>query len=177
MTNKTLTSLIIRLAGFALFVKIFDFFGTYIMSIYMTSQMAVFDETKSMVQSFDKLYISGTVLSFLHLLLSLLLIFKADWIASKFVKNDSEIKIDLNTKSIMRFIISIIGIIYCAHTLFELPTIIGNLIEVLDKNMKDSYVYFLARLTKYIIKAVIGILFIYRSEQLSNFAMKKMKSL
>ena len=67
MTNRTLTALIVRLVGFALFIKIFDFFGSYFMSIYMTSSIVFLDETSGTVDAFNKLYYTGTILAFTNL--------------------------------------------------------------------------------------------------------------
>ncbi|MFT6282899.1 MAG: hypothetical protein ACJA0U_003037 [Salibacteraceae bacterium] len=63
MKNTALTSLIVKLAGFALFVKIFDYFGNYFMSIYMMTTMSIIDETNGMSNAFDKLYITGAILA------------------------------------------------------------------------------------------------------------------
>lgn len=176
MTNKTITALIIRIAGFALFVKIFDFFGTYFMSIYLTSQMLVLQETNKIAHSFDKLFYSGTFITFANLFISIFLIIKANWIANKLVKNESEFKLDLNPIFIMRIIIASLGIIYCAHTIFNLPTNIENFMFVLKNNEKEMYIKVLAGLTKFVLKAAIGVLFIFKSEQISKLALKTIKT-
>lgn len=177
MTNRTLTALIVRLAGFALFIKIFDFFGSYFMSIYMSAQVAFMDESSSIADSFNKLYISGTILSFANLLLSIILILKADWIAGKMVKPESEIKIKLTAKSVMRIVIATIGIIYFTKTLYQVPTIINNVIEVVNWDSDESYAHIITGFVSSTIRAVIGVLFIFKSEHLANFAMKRLKSL
>lgn len=147
------------------------------MSIYMTAQVAFMDESSRVADSFDKLYISGTILSFANLLLSIILIIKADWIAGKLVKSESEIKIELTAKSVMRIVIATIGIIYCAKTLYQVSTTINNVIEVVYWDSNESYAHIINGFIRYIIRAAIGVLFIFKSELLANFAMKRIKSL
>lgn len=175
MTNRTLTALIIRVVGFALLVKIFDFFGSYFMSIYLSTQLAELDLAKTS-DSFDKLYLSGSILSVINLVLSVVLIFKADWIAKKIDINENEIKMDLTPNSIMRIVIATVGIIYCARTLYITPIIIENLAIAINWKQSNSTPQNIGGLTKYVIQAVIGVLFISRSEQISKFALKKMNT-
>jgi hypothetical protein len=177
MTNKTLTSLIVRLAGFALLVKIFDFFGSYFMSIYLTASMSVIDETHGMSDSFDKLFISGTILAFTNLVLSLILIFKADWIANRITKTEIDLNVDLTGKSIMRIIISAIGIIYCARTLYYMPNTIADILAFINWQSEDSKAYLIAGVIGDIVRLLIGMLFILKSKQITQFALKGMKSL
>ena len=178
MTNRTLTALIVRLAGFALFIKIFDFFGSYFLSIYLTAQLAFMDETSRMVDSFDKLYISGTILSFTNLLLSIVLIFKADWIASKIAKSESEIKIDLTTKSVMRIVIATIGIIYCAKTLYTIPTNISDVYLLINNwNIPGHGYEYLPGITNYVFRAIIGVVFVFKAERISKLLLGKKGSL
>jgi hypothetical protein len=177
MKYTILTSLIIRLAGFALFVKIFDFFGSYFVSIYLTASISVMDESHGMADSFDKLFISGTILAFANLFLSLVLILKSDWIANKLVKTESEIKIDLTAKSVMRIIIAVLGIIYCARTLYHLSSTFENVMAIINWKSDESYAHLIASLISFCIRAMIGALFIFKSEQLANYVMKRRKSL
>lgn len=176
MTNKLLTALIIRLAGIALFIKIFDFFGAYFMSIYMTTQLSVYDKTTGSQHSFNLLFFSGSFLAFANLFLSVFLIFKADWIASKLVKTDTEIKFDVSVKSIMKIIISTIGIVYCAQSLYNLPSSIENCIINFYKDDKKAYQFIIVVLSKYILKLIIGVFFIYKSDKISNFVLRKMNT-
>lgn len=177
MTNRTLTALIVRLAGFALFIKIFDFFGSYFVSIYMSSTMAVLDETSGMVDSFNKLYYSGTVLAFTNLALALVLIFKADWISRKLTKSESEIKIELTAQSVMRIVIATLGIIYLARTLYYTPNLIEDITSILNWKSDGTSVHHVMNIISYSVRAVIGTYFIIKSEQLAIFAMKRIKSL
>jgi hypothetical protein len=176
MTNKLLTALIIRLAGFALFIKIFDFFGSYFMSIYMTTQLSIFEKTTETHYSFNSLFLSGSFLAFANLFLSVLLIIKSDWIANKLVKSDSDIKFDLSVNTIMKIIIATIGIVYCAQSLYTLSTSIENVIYTYYKNDEKSTGVIVAVLSKYFIKLVIGVFFIYKSDKISKFLLRKMNS-
>jgi hypothetical protein len=176
MTNKLLTALIIRLAGIALFIKIFDFFGSYFMSIYMTFQLSVFEKAMGKDHSFSLFYTTGSFLAIANLILSVLLIFKADWIASRIVKTDSEIKFDVSVKSIMKIIIATIGIVYCAQSLYTLSSSIESVIYSYNKNDEKSTGVIVVVLSKYFIKLVIGVFFIYKSDKISNFVLRKMKT-
>lgn len=178
MKNTTLTSLIIRLAGFALFVKLFDFFGAYFMSIYLTASMSVIDETHGMSDSFDKLYISGTFLAFVNLFLALTLIIKSDWIARKLIKTESEIQIKITPQGIMKIVIATIGIIYCAKTIYTLPSTFDNTYSLIKNwNTQEGESGYLTGIINYIIRAVIGIIFVLKAERISKFAMGKKNSL
>lgn len=176
MTNKLLTALIIRLAGIALFIKIFDFFGSYFMSIYMTTQLSVFDKTTESQHSYNSLFLSGSFLAFANLFLSVFLIFKADWIASKIVKTDTEIKFDVSTKSILKIIIATIGLVYCAQSLYTLTSSIESVIYSYNKNDEKSTSLIVAVLSKYFIKLVIGVFFLFKSDKISKFILRKMKT-
>jgi hypothetical protein len=176
MTNRTLTAFIVRLAGFALFIKIFDFFGSYFMSVYLSVNIAILGESTESVNSFDKLYISGAILSIANLVLSLLLIYKSDWIAEKMVKSDSEIKIDLRPRSVMRIVIATIGLVYCAKTLFNTSYTITNMIEIVSWDSDESFASKISDIIAYVVRAVIGVFFILKSERLANFALRRMKS-
>lgn len=178
MKNTTLTSLIVRLAGFALFVKIFDFFGSYFMSIYLTASMSILDETLGMSDSFDKLYISGTFLAFANLFLALTLILKSDWIARKMIKTESEIPIEITPRGIMKIVIATIGIIYCARTIYTIPSTINHTYSLIRNwNTPESDYGYLADITNYLIRAVIGIVFVFKAERISKFAIGKKSSL
>jgi hypothetical protein len=176
MTNKLLTALIIRLAGIALFIKIFDFFGAYFMSIYMTTQLSIFEKATGSHYSYNSLFLSGSFLAFANLILSVFLIFKADWIASKIVKTDSEIQFDVSVKSIMKIIIATIGLVYCAQSLYTLSSNIESVIYSYNKNDEKSTGVIVAVLSKYFIKLVIGVFFIYKSDKISNFVLRKMNT-
>lgn len=176
MTNRTLTALIVRLAGFALFVKIFDFLGSYFMSIYMSTQITLMEQPDRLVDSFNKLYFAGTFIFFANIILSLFLILKAGWIGNKLIKNETEIKIDLPPTSVMRIVIATIGIIYCAKTLFYSSTTFDKVVDLINWNNNESYSHLITGLINYLVRAILGIVFIFKSEQLANFAMKKIRS-
>ncbi|WP_027421242.1 hypothetical protein [Crocinitomix catalasitica] len=177
MNNKTLTSLIVRLAGFTLFVKIFDFFGAYFLSIYLTASWSLMDKTYGMSDAFDKFFISGTILAFANLVLALVLILKADWIANKITKTEVDLTIDLTGKSIMRIIISTIGIIYCDRTLYNIPTATTDIITIINWHSEDSNSHLIGNIIGDFVRFIIGLLFILKSKQITNYALKGMKSL
>lgn len=177
MKNTALTSLIVRLAGFALFIKIFDYFGTYFMSIFMTAMMPIVDETNRLSDSFDKLYITGVLIALTNLFLALFLILKSDWIANKIIKKESELEIALTPRGILRIIIAAIGIIYCAKIIYAIPYLLNDVYSVyMYWEYPDGFGY-LASVFSYIIKAIVGIIFILNSDRISKFALGKKSSI
>jgi hypothetical protein len=142
----------------------------------MTTQVAFMDKTGGMLRSFEKLYNTGAILSFANLFLALLLIFKADWITDKIIKSDYEIKIDITAKSIMKIVIATIGILYCASTLYYASTKIESIISLFYGGKDVNKLRIIGILVGYLLKAVIGISFILKSEQLANFAMGRLKN-
>jgi len=148
------------------------------MSIYLTASMSIIDETHGMSDSFDKLYISGTFLAFANLFLALALILKSDWIAEKLIKTESEIQIEITPRGIMKIVIATIGLIYCAKTIYTLPSTIDNAYSLIKNwNTPESESGYLAGIINYMIRAVIGIVFIFNSERISKFVVGKKSSL
>ncbi len=176
MHYSTLTSLIVRLAGFALFVKIFDFFGTYFISVYASSTFLFYEEAMGVKveNAFDKLYMTGTFMAFTHLFLALFLIIKADWIANKLVKSEREINFDLTPQNLLKIIIATIGMIYCIRTLYLIPTQLDDLrLMVNHWEETDLRFNYIAQTLNYIIRGIIGLVFVLKAEQLSHFVLRK----
>ena len=130
MTNQTLTTLILRIAGIYLFTEIFDHFGAYFFSIYGTATMARFDELLS--EPIDKFYFTGTFLTVANIIVSLFLFIKADWISKKLVKTKSEIKTELNPKSLTKVILLTVAIIWLAKMFYLLPGLIEYCIKFIS---------------------------------------------
>ena len=129
MTNRTLTSIVLRLAGLLLFMKIFDHFGSYFLSLYMTSVIPIFEE--QLHQPLNKFYYNGTFLIISNIIISFLLLFKAEAISKRLIKNDSEIQIQLTKEDLIKSVVLIIGITWVAQTIYPvsythltLPTIL-----------------------------------------------------
>ncbi|CAM1355954.1 hypothetical protein [Tenacibaculum ascidiaceicola] len=172
MTNRTLTTLILRIAGIYLFTKIFDHFGTYFISVYGTATMARFDELLS--EPIDKFYFTGTFLTIANIVASLFLFIKADWISKKLVKTESEIKTELNPKSLTKVILLTVGVIWLAKMIYLLPDLIEystKLISRLNGNEEIELPDF--ALANYIIKAVLTLIIIFQIEKISNWIIKK----
>ncbi|MFT6922178.1 MAG: hypothetical protein ACJA1C_001180 [Crocinitomicaceae bacterium] len=177
MKNTALTSLIIRLAGFALFIKIFDYFGNYFMAIYLSATMSIIDETSRMSNAFDKLYITGAILAFANLFLAIFLILKSDWIARKIIKKESELQIDITPSAILRIIIATIGILFCAKSVYHIPHLFDGIYSVYSYWESPEAFSYLANVFSYVIKAIVGVVFILNSDRISKFALGKKNSL
>ncbi|WP_239000305.1 hypothetical protein [Hyunsoonleella ulvae] len=172
MTNRTLTSLILRIAGIYLFTKIFDHFGTYFFSVYGTATMARFDELLS--EPIDKFYFTGTFLTIANTVISLFLFIKADWISKKLVKKESDIKTELNVNSLTKVILLTVGIIWLAKLIYLLPDLIeycAKLISRLNGNGEIELPNF--AIANYILKMILTLIILFRIEKISNWIVKK----
>ena len=172
MTNRTLTALILRIAGIYLFTKIFDHFGTYFFSVYGTATMARFDELLS--EPIDKFYFTGTFLTIANIVVSLFLFIKADWISKKLVKTDNEIKTDLNAKSLTKVILLTVGVIWLAKLIYLIPDFVDyctKLISRLNGNEEIELPDF--AMANYILKSVLTLFIIFRIEKISSWIVKK----
>lgn len=173
MTNRTLTTIAIRFAALLLFMRIFDQFGSYFLSIYYTAVIPLFE--KQLHTPFNKFYYNGTFLIFSNFLISSVLFFKADWIASKLIKEDSAINIGLTPEMLIKVILLTTGITWLATSVYLLPDLYdyvqmliakANHVEY-SKKVDFSPLY-------YILKTMIALLFVFRVEKISLYLEKKM---
>jgi len=173
MTNRTLTTIAIRFAALLLFMRIFDQFGSYFLSIYYTAVIPLFE--KQLHTPFNKFYYNGTFLILSNFLISSVLFFKADWIASKLIKEDSAINIGLTPEMLIKVILLTTGITWLATSVYLLPDLYdyvqmliakANHVEY-SKKVDFSPLY-------YILKTMIALLFVFRVEKISLYLEKKM---
>jgi len=172
MTNRILTTLILRIAGIFLFIKIFDHFGSYFLSIYTTAMVIGFEE--QLGEPIDKFYFTGTFLTIANIVISLFLFLKAEWISEKLIRKDKEIIIDLNPKSMCKVILMTVGIIWLATSIYSIPDFIGYCIQLtsrLNGNVNANIPIISA--PKFIIRTIIAIILIFRIEKISNWIVKK----
>jgi hypothetical protein len=175
MTKRTFTSLIIRLAGIGLLIKLFDFLGFYFMTIYMTTQIWMIGDSPTKAEGFEKLYFSGMIQFFLHLFLVVVLLTLADWIAKKLVKSDENLKIDLTPKSCMSIVISTIGLLYLVRLLYALPELIHDSYRELSDPESTQIPYIIFILSMYAIRALIALVLILKVSPITDFLLRKMK--
>lgn len=172
MTNRTLTALVIRFAALLLFMKIFEFFGAYAISVFYTASLAFLSEKLNM--PFDKFYLHGTFLLISNVVMSLLLFTKAEWISSKIIKDDKPIEIQLSAESIVMSILFSTGIIWLASLIYSIPDAyeyIQMMVarfnhETFDAKGSFSPMYF-------IMKIIIGLLFVFKVGPLTRFFTRK----
>ncbi|HEU4716630.1 MAG TPA: hypothetical protein VFU15_02305 [Bacteroidia bacterium] len=173
MTNRTLTALAIRFAALLLFMKIFDQFGFYFLSIYYTALMPVLEN--QLHTSLDKFYYNGTFLLLGNFLISGILFFKAEWVSSKLIKVDSDITIGLTPEKLIRVILLTTGITWLAYSVYLLPDLYDYIQMMIAKanhlgfakKVDFSPIY-------YILKTTIAFLFVFRVEKISSYLEKKM---
>lgn len=172
MTNRTLTALILRIAGIYLFTKIFDYFSSYFFSIYATATMGRFDEL--LKEPIHKFYFTGTFLTIANITVSLFLFIKADWISKKLIKSDKEIVTELNPKSLTNVILLTVGIIWLATSIYLFPEFIKYCLEMISKlNENENAKLPDFPFANYILKTILGLLLIFRIEKISNWIVKK----
>jgi hypothetical protein len=173
MTNRALTTIAMRFAALLLFMKIFDHFGSYFLSIYYIAVFPIFE--KQLNTPLDKFYYNGTFLILSNFLVSSILFFKAEWVASKLIKEDSGINIGLTPEKLIKVILLTTGIIWLSTAVYLLPDLYdyvqmliakANQVE-LTKKVDFSPLY-------YILKITVGLLFVFRVEKISLYLEKKM---
>lgn len=168
MTNRTLTALVLRIAGIFLFTKLFEQFGAYFLSIYSIAVMT------ELGQPIDKLYFSLTFLAIANIIISLFLFIKADWISKKLVKTDTEIKTELNAESLTKVILLTVGIIWLTKLIYLFPDLIkycSKFISSLNGNEEIELPDF--AIANYILKSILTLIIIFRIEKISNWIIKK----
>ena len=172
MTNRILTALIIRIAGIFLLTKIFDHFGSYFLSIYLSATIARFDEM--LIEPIDKFYFTGTFLTIANIVVSIFLFVKAEWIAKKLIKTDNEIKTELNAESLTKVILLTVGIIWLAKLIYLIPDLVDycyKFISRLNGNEEIELPDF--AFANYILKTILTLIIIFRIEKISNWIIKK----
>ncbi|WOI22129.1 hypothetical protein [Nonlabens ulvanivorans] len=171
MTHRSLLTIVLRIAGIFLFTKIFDHFGSYIFSIWSISAMDILDKT---VEAMDRFYFSNLFLLVVNILVSFILIIKAEWIAKKLVKTEESISIDLNVKSLTKVILLTTSIIWIARSIYLLPQAIEffySFINTIFDNWKSSASDF--KIMPYLLRFVLAIVFILRIDKITNWITKK----
>jgi len=175
MTNRILTALIIRIAGIFLFIKIFDYFGSYFMSVYSTATLAIMDSEGDEVV--NKFFIKGSFLILANILVSLFLFLKAEWISKHLIKTDNEVVLELNPNSIAKAILMTVGIVWLATSLYSLPEFIGYLIKLIQKqNGTDTHALNIRDIlaAKFILRTTIALLLIFKIQRISDWISRKL---
>ncbi|MEO9502057.1 hypothetical protein [Nonlabens ulvanivorans] len=171
MTHRSLLTIVLRIAGIFLFTKIFDHFGSHIFSIWSISAMDILDKT---VEAMDRFYFSNLFLLVVNILVSFILIIKAEWIAKKLVKTEESISIDLNVKSLTKVILLTTSIIWIARAVYFLPQAIRYCIAVYEKTMDmPNAVFYDFEMATYIFKLALAIIFFLRIDKITNWITKK----
>ena len=172
MTNRILTSLILRIAGIFLFIKIFDHFGSYFFSIYGTATIARFDEL--LKEPIDKFYFTGTFLTLANIVVSIFLFVKAEWISKKLIKSEKEIITELNPKSLTKVILMTVGIVWLATTIYLIPDFIEYCIQWASQlNGSENADISGFSAAKYILRTILALILIFRIEKISDWIIKK----
>jgi hypothetical protein len=173
MTNRTLTALAIRFASLLLFMKIFDNFGSYFISIYYTVVISILEEKLHL--PFDKFYYNGTILILCNILISSVLFFKAEWVSSKLIKEDSDINIGMTPEKLIKVILLTTGIIWLASAVFLLPDLFDYIQMLIAKfNQVESTKKVDFSPLYYIFKTIIALIFVFRVDKVSLYLEKKM---
>lgn len=165
----------LRIAGLLLFMKIFDYFGSYFISVYMMASIPIFEEQLN--EPMDKFYFNGTFMTIANIIVSFFLVFKAELISKYLIKNDSDISIQLTKEELMKSILLIIGITWIAQFIYLLPDGIDYIMQLTqklsgNKNIEVPDFSF----TGYLIKTGLGLLFIFRVNNIINYLNQKIET-
>lgn len=172
MTNRNLTALVIRIAGIFLFIKIFDHFGAYFLSVHGITMMTQFAEL--LKEPIDELHFAGTLLIIVNIVVSLFLFLKAEWISKKLIKTDKVLNVELTPKSLAKVILMTVGIVWLATSVCWFPYFIEYWIELISKmnGNENADVPDIAP-AKYVIRTIIALILIFRIEKVSNWITKR----
>lgn len=168
MTNRTLTALVLRIAGIFLFTKLFEQFGAYFLSIYSIAVMT------ELGQPIDKFYFSLTFLAIANITVSLFLFIKAEWISKKLIKTENDIKTELNAESLTKVILLTVGVIWLAKLIYLIPDFIEYCVKLFSKlNGKEEIELPDFDFPYYILKIILTLIILFRIEKISNWIIKK----
>jgi len=172
MTNRILTALTLRIAGIFLFIKIFDHFGSYFLSVYSTVAMSHFAEL--LKEPIDKFYFTGTFLTLANIVVSLFLFLKAEWISKKLIKTDKEIIAELSPKSLSKVILMVVGIVWLATSIYLAPDFIEYCVGLASKlNGNENADIPDISAPKYILRTIIALILIFRIGKITDWIIKK----
>jgi hypothetical protein len=175
MTTTTLTSIVLRFAGLLLFMKIFDHFGSYFISVYLAASFAKYDP--QLEESISLFYFNGTYLVITNIVISSFLLFKADWLAKILVKRDETINLNFTPDNLIRVILLTTGTVWLATSIYQLPDLLsyGNqFILKLQGNPDIELPDF--SLAKFILRTLIAVGFILGIDKISSYLENKVRS-
>ena len=172
MTNRNLTALILRISGIFLFTKIFDHFGFYLLSIYMTTAIGEFREV--LTEPINNFYGTGVGIIILNIVVSLILVIKADWISQKIIKKDIKIQTELNAESLTKVILLTAGVLWFANLVYLFPDFIEySYKSILNLTSGKNLEFPDFKFSGYILKFILTLIIIFRIEKISNWITKK----
>ena len=172
MTNRTITSLAIRIAGLYLFTKIFDHYASYILSTFYSSTFTSLSEV--LEKPLEKFYVTSMFLMLTNIFIALFLIIKAEWISTKLIKSDSEIATNFTLKSFCNAVFISIGIIWLAKVLYLMPDFIDYSGKVIASMIWEADVE-IPKFSglRYIIRLIIALFLVFKANKISNWVTKK----
>ena len=166
ITNRGLTTILLRGAGLFVFVRLFDNFAAYVLSVYYSATLPVLQEQLQM--PLTKFYFTGTVLLVLNIIISFLLILKAEWLSVKLTSKEAIVHIKISPVELMGVVIFIIGIIWLSSVLLLVP----DLTDYLSFKMQDSLPPGSGSAfnpAKFVVRLLLSIFFILRYHRIANF--------
>lgn len=173
MTYRTLTALALRFSSLLLFTKIFDHFHTFA----LTSLYRVFidqlpnNPNSEPSPSFSIIWI---VLFLSNIILSTILFFKAEWVTTKLIKEDSDITIGLTAEKLIKAILLSTGILWLSISIFSVADLYDYILFLIaftkdiDYHTKSDFspIYFL-------LQTLFALLFIFRTDNISRYLERK----
>lgn len=173
MTNRNLLSLVLRISSIYLFTKVFDHIGANFLMVYGGAMLSYLNE--SAVNAMQQYHTSVVFLTIANIIVSIFIFLKANWIATKIVKEDTAITWELNPTTLTKTILLVVGVVWLAQCIYKLPTAIEfniNLVRKLffdhDTDKKIEFAMF-----PYLVKIIISLLLLFRIEKITRWIVKK----
>lgn len=168
MKNTDLIIISLRLSGLFLFMKIFDNFSAYLMSVYFTAVIPSLE--KFLDTPIEKFYYTGFILIILNIIVSYFLIFKAEWITKKLIKREIQFKINLNSLELIKISFLFVGIIWISSSLL----MFYDFIQYLNLKFNITDIDSTTKLGKFnifnfILQITFGLILIIKNSKISNF--------
>ncbi|MGB3182019.1 MAG: hypothetical protein WBB45_11550 [Cyclobacteriaceae bacterium] len=126
------------------------------------------------LQPLDKLYTSAVVLIIANVIVSLFLVLKADWLATRLTRTDKDISVELTPLSLTKVLLMTVGTIWLAGSIYDMPDFIGALGTASSDQSgqvdTDTSVF---PWGKYLLKTIISLVLIFKASALANLLTRK----
>lgn len=126
------------------------------------------------LQPLDKLYTSAVVLIGANVVVTLFLVLKADWLATRLTRTDEDISVKLTPLSLTKVLLMTVGTIWLAGSIYDMPDFIGALgTASSDQSGQADTDTSVFPWGKYLLKTIISLVLIFKAGALANLLTRK----